>query len=181
MRKAGYILYDNVAGAVTRRFDDTLVDANNRPALHFVIPETGDAVHAPAPGSIYGAEGEYTFFELWHDDPGSPSLWHSQAGVSITIEDGKAVERQLYSEVADVVPQKVSPLQMRRALRQLGLKAQVDSYIAALPAETKEVVEESWDYALDIPRADPLIAAAADGLGLDSAAVDDLFRLASTL
>jgi hypothetical protein len=66
---------------------------------------------------------------------------------------------------------------MRRALRQLGLKAQVDAMLALLDEETVE----AWEYATQIPRSSPLITAAAGELGLSTGQVDDLFRLAASL
>lgn len=72
------------------------------------------------------------------------------------------------------VPGEVTPLQIRRALRQLGHSAAVAVYVSA----QSEEVQEAWEFATRIPYDDPLIDAAASGLGLDKAA---LFRLAATL
>ena len=75
------------------------------------------------------------------------------------------------------VPDKVSPLQMRRALRHLGLKATVDGFLATQSDE----VNESWEYATEIQRSNELIAMAAMGLGMTDEQTDDLFRLANSL
>ena len=75
------------------------------------------------------------------------------------------------------VPASASPLQIRKALRQMGLKASIDAYIATQDDET----QESWEYAVQIDRDNPLIAAAADELEKTEAEIDDLFRLAATL
>lgn len=79
-------------------------------------------------------------------------------------------------------PSSCSPLQMRRALRQLGYKAAVDAYIA----QQTEEVQEAWEYATVIERRDPLMADAiallSAQLGLDAQATGDaLFTLAVTL
>ena len=75
------------------------------------------------------------------------------------------------------VPASVSPLQMRKALRQMGLKAAVDAYISTLDEET---VEE-WEYALAIERGNPTLQTAISGLGWTEEQADDLFRLAASL
>lgn len=75
------------------------------------------------------------------------------------------------------VPASVTPLQMRRALRAADLKDQVDG----LAAQLGEEAEEAWQYALEIERASPFIAQAAQLLGWTEQQVDDLFRLAATL
>ncbi len=71
----------------------------------------------------------------------------------------------------------VSPLQMRRALRQAGLYDAVTAYVAGQDADT----QDAWEYAVQIDRMDPLIAGAASSFGMSDTAVDDLFRLAATL
>ncbi|MDP9413177.1 MAG: hypothetical protein M3Q08_03605 [Pseudomonadota bacterium] len=77
----------------------------------------------------------------------------------------------------DPVPASVQPLQMRKAIRQLGLKAQVDTYVTA----TTEEKREAWEYAISIPRSHGLVIEAAAAMGWTAAQVDDLFRLAATL
>ena len=70
----------------------------------------------------------------------------------------------------------VSPLQMRRALRQQGLADAVAAYVAAQDADT----QDAWEYAVEIRRTDALIVQAASALGKTEAEIDDLFRLAAT-
>ena len=92
--------------------------------------------------------------------------------------DGETVTRfwQLEDYVAPV-PASVSPLQIRKALRQMEIKASIDAYLATQDDET----QESWEYAVQIDRDNPLIAAAAAELEKTEADIDDLFRLAATL
>ena len=71
----------------------------------------------------------------------------------------------------------VSPLQIRRALRQAGL---FDAVVAFVDSASDDV-RDAWEYAVRIDRTDPLIAAAGQALGVTDAEVDDLFRLAATL
>jgi hypothetical protein len=75
------------------------------------------------------------------------------------------------------VPASVTPLQIRRALRQVGLNDEVAAFVEASSPE----VREAWEYAVQIDRNNELIAAAAASIGATDAEVDDLFRLAATL
>jgi len=75
------------------------------------------------------------------------------------------------------VPQSVTPLQMRKALRQLGLKATVDAYVATLDEESAE----EWEYALAIERTNPQIGKAVTAMGWTTEQTDDLFRLAASM
>ena len=71
----------------------------------------------------------------------------------------------------------VTPLQIRRALRQVGLMDEVAAFVEASPPE----VREAWEYAVQIDRTNELIAAAAASIGATDEDVDELFRLAATL
>jgi len=71
----------------------------------------------------------------------------------------------------------VTPRQARLALLQYGLLDQVEALVSKVGGSTKI----TWEYALTIDRADPLIETLRGGLGLLPAAVDQLFRTASTL
>jgi len=75
------------------------------------------------------------------------------------------------------VPEAVTPVQFRRALRQAGLYDAVTAYVATQDADT----QDAWEYAVSIPRSDALVALAAAGLGQTDEEVDDLFRFAATL
>lgn len=76
-----------------------------------------------------------------------------------------------------VVPASVTPLQMRKALRAAGLKAQADAYSSSLSEEA----QEAWEYASEIMRNDAFIEGARIALGMTSAQADDLFVLAGSL
>lgn len=75
------------------------------------------------------------------------------------------------------VPEAVTPVQFRRALRRAGLYDSVTAYVATQDADT----QDAWEYAVSIPRDDALVARAAAELGQSDGEVDDLFRLAATL
>jgi hypothetical protein len=74
------------------------------------------------------------------------------------------------------VPQKITPLQARKALRQLGWKAAVDAFVATLSEEE----QEEWDFATEYRRDNAIIAKGATALGLTQEQIDELFRLAVT-
>lgn len=99
--------------------------------------------------------------------------------VELTAEEEAAVRAEWAANAAAPapVPAAVTPLQMRRALRAAGLKAQVDAMVAALDEEA----QEAWEYSVTIPRNHALIAAAAAALNLTAGQVDDLFRAAAQM
>ena len=101
-------------------------------------------------------------------------------GERFKIVDAADLEEEtaaFFTDEPAPVPESVTPLQMRKALRQMGLKAAVDAYIATLDEET---VEE-WEYALAIERGNPTLQTAISGMGWTEEQADDLFRLAATL
>lgn len=69
------------------------------------------------------------------------------------------------------------PLELRRALRQLGLLEAVKTYLATADEE----IQEAWEYATVIKRNDPFISAVQLVLKKTDEEVDDLFQLAITL
>lgn len=78
---------------------------------------------------------------------------------------------------AEPVPQIVTPLQARRALRQTGRLAAITESLESAGEETRE----AWEYATEIRRDDPILAGMAASLGMTGEQIDDLFRLAVTL
>ena len=102
--------------------------------------------------------------------------------VMLDLGDGQQIDgvwRQRWTAVPvppPPVPQAITPLQVRRALRAAGL---LDA-VQALVAQAHPEVLEKWEYALEIPRDDPDLAALAQQMGLTPAMVDDLFRDAAT-
>lgn len=92
-----------------------------------------------------------------------------------TPEELAAIAASLAASAA-LVPQSVTPRQIRKAIRAYGLKAQVDAYIATLSDE----VQEEWEFADEVLRTNALIAAAQQGLGMTDEQADALFRLAAT-
>jgi len=69
------------------------------------------------------------------------------------------------------VPEAITPLQARRALRGAGLLDAVNAWIAT----QSDDAQEAWEYCIEVRRDSPLIAGAQAGLGLTPKQVDDLF------
>ena len=78
---------------------------------------------------------------------------------------------------ANGVPQVVTARQARLALNAAGLLGNIEAALATMPRDA----QIEWDYAHEIRRDSPLIAAVASGLGLDKAAIDALFAQASKM
>lgn len=120
-------------------------------------------------------DAERAEYGLFLVEPQEAPAGHVVIERSYQRVDG-AVREVLTTEPAPA-PAAVTPRQMRLALLQLGLMAQVDAYVATLPAAA--IIE--WEYATAVERTSPLIAAAAAGLEMTDAEVDGLFSLAASL
>lgn len=79
------------------------------------------------------------------------------------------------------IPATVSMRQARLALFQQGILANVQAAIDSLSDPAKTITQISWDYATEVRRDDDLVVQLSGALGLDSAALDALFTLASGL
>lgn len=94
-----------------------------------------------------------------------------------TVLEKKADGAIVVTTFPDPVPASVTPLQVRKAIRQLGLTTQVANYVLTLTEERKE----AWEYADAIPRSHGLVVEAAAAMGWTEAQTDALFKLAVTL
>ena len=90
--------------------------------------------------------------------------------------DGALVRREVPPE-SEHVPKRVTALQARRALLAADLLDLVEAAIARQPRE----VQIAWEYATELHRDDPMLAAVAQTIGLDTVTLDDLFRAAGKL
>jgi sugar phosphate isomerase/epimerase len=114
-----------------------------------------------------------------------PSLQPGETEVEISDElaaeiQANGLEAYTHAELSTrptPVPESISPLQARKALRQAGLLPVVTSALDAADEETRE----AWEYATEIRRENALVAAIAAGVGMTAEQIDDLFRLAGTL
>ncbi len=78
---------------------------------------------------------------------------------------------------AALVPEAVTPWQIRKALNALGLRAAVEAAVAAGPQDLKD----GWEFATEVRRDDQLVVAMGAALGKSAKELDDLFALAATL
>jgi len=103
---------------------------------------------------------------------------HAQIQAILDAKEQADAEARAAAEIAaaNYVPQSVTPWQMRRALNQLGLRAMVEAAVA----EGDQNVKDGWEFALEIRRDNPLLAAMAGSLGMEEADLDNLFRLAAS-
>lgn len=92
----------------------------------------------------------------------------------------------LPAHVAAVVAARVSPSievlaatprQIRQALTAAGLRAQVESAVAAADQDTKDW----WDFAQQVESNHPVVLALCDSLGFSAAQVRSVFELAVSL
>ena len=98
-------------------------------------------------------------------------------GKELVVAIGEEDEASVMFFGPPPVPESVTPLQMRKALRHLGLKTTVDAYVATLDEEAAE----EWEYALAIERTNPQIGKAVTAMGWTTEQTDDLFRLAASM
>lgn len=125
---------------------------------------------------------EFGVVEVLPTERPAPTLGNTVEEGQPELTDGQwrqtwAIRPLTAEELKATVPFSVTPLQIRKALRQVGLKSAVDGYLATLPEE----VAEEWEYALEVRRDNPTLLAAAEVLGMTEAQADDLFRLAASL
>lgn len=75
-------------------------------------------------------------------------------------------------------PVVVSPAQIRIALTRIGLRADVEAYVAASPDQD---VKDMWQFATQFERDNLMIIGAAEALGKSPAEIDALFELAKSI
>ena len=79
------------------------------------------------------------------------------------------------------VPEVVTMRQARQAMLNAGILGQVDSLIAAMPGEEGESARIDWEFARDVRRDWPLVAALGSQLGMSNEQIDDLFIYAGSI
>lgn len=73
------------------------------------------------------------------------------------------------------VPEVVTMRQARLALLGAGLLAQVNTAVANMPGAEGDAARIEWEYAQEVRRDSPLVAALSAAFGWTSAQLDDLF------
>lgn len=76
-----------------------------------------------------------------------------------------------------LVPDSVSPRQIRQALNHSGLRSAVEDAVSAGDQDLKDW----WEFATAFERSHPLVIGMAQDVGVSEAQLDDLFRLAASL
>lgn len=95
--------------------------------------------------------------------------------------DATPPELPAYAPPAPTGPSVVSMRQARLALLQAGLLEQAQAAIASMDGIDGDVARIEWQYASEVRREQPLVQQLAIVLGLDEAALDDLFTQAAAL
>lgn len=80
-----------------------------------------------------------------------------------------------------VVITSVTMRQARLALLQAGLLGTVNSAVATMTGAEGDAARVTWEFSTEVRRTDPLVVQLAAQLGLDDAALDDLFTKAAAL
>jgi len=88
------------------------------------------------------------------------------------VAEGNAPEPAEQNE--RLVPRSVSPLQMRRALTQTGLRDGVEAAVTQMDQD----IRDAWEYAVEIQRDHPAILQLAAQMNKTPEEIDDLFVLA---
>lgn len=96
---------------------------------------------------------------------------------SVQITDDQARTLLASLQTVPSAPEVVSPRQIRLAMTQLGMRTQVESAVNAASQE----VQDTYHYATEFRRDDPLIPPLAKQLGVTDAQLDQLWTLAATL
>ena len=98
-----------------------------------------------------------------------------------TPEELAEIEARAQDATQPTVPQEVSMRQARLALLGRGVLGQVDAAIDSLPSPDSEAARIEWDYSSVVARNSPLVTMMGAALGLEAAALDELFITAARL
>jgi len=98
-----------------------------------------------------------------------------------TPEELAEIEARAAEANQPTVPQEVSMRQARLALLGRGVLGQVDAAIDSLPSPDSEAARIEWDYSSVVARNSPLVTMMGAALGLEAAALDELFITAARL
>lgn len=82
---------------------------------------------------------------------------------------------------SDPVPEVVTMRQARLALLGAGLLAQVNTAVANMPGAEGDAARIEWEYAQEVRRDSPLVAALSVALGLTDETLDNLYKVAAGL
>ncbi len=129
------------------------------------------------------------------------TLWRLEkddtAQAWVAIEDNSTIERfnftradfpdaqppalPEYVPAVVAVPEVVTMRQARLALLGAGLLAQVNTAVANMPGAEGDAARIEWEYAQEVRRDSPLVAALSVALGLTDETLDNLYKIAAGL
>ena len=129
------------------------------------------------------------------------TLWRLEkddtAQAWVAIEDNSTIERfnftradfpdaqppalPEYVPAVVAVPEVVTMRQARLALLGAGLLAQVNTAVANMPGADGDAARIEWEYAQEVRRDSPLVAALSVALGLTDETLDNLYKVAAGL
>ena len=118
------------------------------------------------PGAVWELRGNTYDGLVWRDNSTMPTR--------------EEVEAKMLEPDPVPVPQEVPMWSFRLALEKIGMLDSVIAFIQTLPHAARREAETHLEYGNYIRRDHPLMSAAGQ-LGLDSAKVDDIFRVADEL
>ena len=147
-----------------------------------------DAIAGTIEHDIFMAALRGTLWRLEKDD---------QAGAWLAIEDSSSIERfgftradfpgagapalPTYVPPPSDVPQAVTMRQARLALLAANMLTTVNTAIAGMPGAEGEAARIEWEYAQEVRRDSPLVAALSAAFGWTGAQLDAMFVSAKTL
>jgi predicted protein tyrosine phosphatase len=114
----------------------------------------------------------------------SPTEWEYKDGTLFVGRVGQTLDQVIAEYLASInepetpaIPAVCTPRQARLALNSFGLRDAVESWVAAQPQDVKD----TWEFATQVRRTDPLVVNAAAALSLTSEQIDALFTTAASL
>lgn len=130
-------------------------------AQYAYSPDTGELIRTDNPAEWMGLT-----------DVTPPSFDPATAGCFWRGDHWEIVQAQ---PPVEPVPAAVSMRQARLALLGAGLLAQVNTAVANMPGAEGDAARIEWEYAQEVRRDSPLVAALSAAFGWTSARLDDLF------
>ena len=134
---------------------------------HAYSPDTGELIRTETPAE---------WMEL--TDVAPPEFDPATAGCFWRGDHWEIVPGEVPS---DPVPKVVSMRQARLALLGAGLLAQVNTAVANMPGAEGDAARIEWEYAQEVRRDSPLVAALSAALGLTDETLDNLYKVAAGL
>lgn len=131
-----------------------------------------DITYSPDIADVW-TDAELKKLKLFRPAPADQTIPEGKIVEAITVKRIDGVVKFVWTFADEPIPSEITPLQARKALRQINAFAAVAAFVETLSDEERE----EWEYATRIRRDNPIIAAGATALGWTPEQVDGLFRL----